>query len=116
MDWDGVVFIIDPVSQTWTRWVCRKPNIVFHSKNLIPTVKHGGGSVMVWVCFAALVPGRHTLIEGTMNSALYQRILQENVRPSVCELKLKRSFGRAARQLSKTHNQVYVNIAKNQQM
>ena len=26
-----------------------------------------------------------------MNSALYQRILQENVRPSVCELKLKRS-------------------------
>ena len=42
---------------------------------------------MVWGWFAASVPGQLALIEGTMNSALYQRILQENVRPSVCELK-----------------------------
>ncbi len=26
-----------------------------------------------------------------MNSALYQKILKENIRPSVCDLKLKRS-------------------------
>jgi hypothetical protein len=43
-------------------------------------------------CFAASGPGCLTLIEGTMNSALGQRILQENVRPSVCELKLKCSW------------------------
>jgi hypothetical protein len=42
--------------------------------------------------FAASGPGRLALIEGTMNSALYQRILQENVRPAVCELKLKCSW------------------------
>ena len=74
------------------RYVWRKPNTAFHSKNLIPTVKHGGGSVMVWGCFAASGPGRLAIIEGTMNSALYQRILQENVRLSVRELKLKRSW------------------------
>ncbi|MGH0129911.1 UNVERIFIED_CONTAM: hypothetical protein FKN15_018765 [Acipenser sinensis] len=34
---------------------------------------------MVWGCFAASGPGRLVIIEGTMNSALYQRILQENV-------------------------------------
>ncbi len=27
-----------------------------------------------------------------MNSALYQKILKENVRPSVCDLKLKRTW------------------------
>ena len=47
----------------------------------------GGGSGMVWGCFAASGPGRLALIEGIMNSALYQIILQENERPSVCELK-----------------------------
>ncbi|KAK3531532.1 hypothetical protein QTP70_024909 [Hemibagrus guttatus] len=48
-----------------------------------------GGSVMVWGCFAASGPGRLAVINGTMNSAVYQKILKENVRPSVCDLKLK---------------------------
>ncbi len=34
-----------------------KTNTAFHKKNIIPTVKHGGGSVMVWGCFAASGPG-----------------------------------------------------------
>uniref|UniRef100_A0A9J8BH47 Transposase n=1 Tax=Cyprinus carpio carpio TaxID=630221 RepID=A0A9J8BH47_CYPCA len=61
-------------------------------KNIIATVKHGGGSVMVWGCFAASGPVRLTIIDGIMNSALYQKILKENVRPSVCDLKLKRTW------------------------
>ncbi|KAK3546651.1 hypothetical protein QTP70_031429 [Hemibagrus guttatus] len=31
------------------------------------------------------------VINGTMNSAVYQKILKENVQPSVCDLKLKRT-------------------------
>jgi hypothetical protein len=42
---------------------------------------------MVWGCFAASGTGGLVLIKGTMNSALYQVILQEKVRPSACELK-----------------------------
>jgi len=42
---------------------------------------------MVWGCFAASGPGRLAIIDGTMNSALYWKILKENVRPSVCDLK-----------------------------
>ncbi|KAK3538860.1 hypothetical protein QTP86_018780, partial [Hemibagrus guttatus] len=61
-------------------------------KTIIPTVKYGGGSVMVWGCFAASGPGRLAVINGTMNSAVYQKILKENVRPSVCDLKLKRTW------------------------
>ncbi|KAI4871266.1 hypothetical protein NFI96_019792 [Prochilodus magdalenae] len=43
---------------------------------------------MVWGCFAASRPGRLAVINGTMNSAVYQKILKRNVQPS--DLKLKR--------------------------
>ncbi len=64
-----------------------KPIQDFMKKNIIPTVKHGGGSVMVWGCFAASGPGWLAIIDGTMNSALDQKVLKENVRPSICDLK-----------------------------
>ncbi|KAK3558102.1 hypothetical protein QTP86_009893 [Hemibagrus guttatus] len=73
-------------------YVWHKSNTTFQKKNIIPTVKYGGGSVMVWGCFAALGPGRLAVINGTMNSAVYQKILKENVRPSVCDLELKRTW------------------------
>ncbi len=47
---------------------------------------------MVWGCFAASGPGQLAIIDGTMNSVLYQKILKENVWPSVCDLKLKRTW------------------------
>ncbi len=75
-----------------SRYIWHKTNTAFHKKSVIPTVKHGGGSVMVWGCFAASGTGRLAIIDGTMNSALYQKILKENVQPSVCGLKLKRTW------------------------
>ncbi|KAI3370477.1 hypothetical protein L3Q82_025233, partial [Scortum barcoo] len=48
--------------------------------------------VMFWGCSAASGPGRLAVINGTMNSAVYQKILKENVRPSVRDLKLKRTW------------------------
>ncbi len=47
---------------------------------------------MVWGYFAVSWPGRFAIIDGTMNSALYQKILKENVWLSVCDLKLKRTW------------------------
>ncbi len=72
--WQKLNFLEGCVS----RYIWRKTNTGFHKKNIIPTVKHGGGSVMVWGCFAASEPGRLAIIDGTMNSALYQKILKEN--------------------------------------
>ncbi|KAF7645375.1 hypothetical protein LDENG_00205850 [Lucifuga dentata] len=69
--------------------VCCKANTEFQHQNLISSVKHGGGRIMVWACLAASGPGPLAIIDGTMNSQLYQQILQENVRKSVRELKLK---------------------------
>ncbi len=48
--------------------------------------------MVVGSCFAASGPGRLAVINGTMNSAVYQKILKDNVRPSVCDIKLKRTW------------------------
>jgi hypothetical protein len=72
-------------------YVWRKKGTAHQHQNL-PTVKYGGGSIMVWDCFAASGPGQLVIIDGKMNSQVYEDILQENVRLSVCQLKLKRSW------------------------
>ncbi|KAI4884115.1 hypothetical protein NFI96_032765 [Prochilodus magdalenae] len=75
-----------------SHYIWRKSNTAFQKENITPTVKYGGGSVMVWGCFAASGPGRLAVINGTMNSTVYQKILKENVRPSVHDLKLKHTW------------------------
>ncbi|KAF7650570.1 hypothetical protein LDENG_00123650 [Lucifuga dentata] len=47
---------------------------------------------MIWGCFAASGPGPLAIIEGKMNSQVYQGILQDNVRMAVSQLKLSRSW------------------------
>lgn len=59
-------------------------------QHLIPRVKHGAGDIMVWRCFAASGPGCLAIAERTMNSKLYRDSLQENVRATGHDLKLKR--------------------------
>uniref|UniRef100_A0A8C5Q5S0 Transposase n=1 Tax=Leptobrachium leishanense TaxID=445787 RepID=A0A8C5Q5S0_9ANUR len=73
-------------------YVWRKKRYSTPTSKPHPTVKHGGGSIMVWGCFAASGPGRIVVIDGKINSRVYQDILQENVRPSVCQLKLRRGW------------------------
>ncbi|KAK3528622.1 hypothetical protein QTP70_006032 [Hemibagrus guttatus] len=94
--WENTLWTEETKTELFGRsvshYVWRKSNTAFQNKNITPTVKYGGGSVMVWGCFAASGPGRLAVINGTMNSAVYQKILKENVRPSVCDLKLKRTW------------------------
>lgn len=47
---------------------------------------------MVWGCFSPSGPGRHAMMNGTMNSALHQNVLKENAWPSVQDLRLKRTW------------------------
>ncbi len=73
-------------------WSMRKENTAFQHKNRIPSVKHGGESIMVWAYFDASGPGRLAIIDRTINYELYQQIIKENVRISVKEQSLKRKW------------------------
>jgi transposase len=55
-------------------YVWHKPNTAHHPKDLIPTVKHGGGSIMLWGCFS------------------YREILEGNLFQSSRGLRLGRRF------------------------
>ena len=54
----------------------------------IPTVKHGGGSIMLWGCFSMAGMGRLVMIEGKMNGAMYREIFDENLLQSTQDLRL----------------------------
>ncbi len=69
-----------------TRRVWRKKD--YNPKNTIPTVKHGGGNIMLWGCFSAKGTGRLHRIEGRMDGAMYHEILGNNLLPSVRALKM----------------------------
>ncbi len=56
-----------------TRRVWRRRNAAYDPKNTIPTVKHGGGNIMLWGCFSAEGTGPLHHIKGTMDRAMYRQ-------------------------------------------
>ena len=57
----------------------------YNEKCMVPTVKHGGGSVLLWGCMSAAGVGELHFINGIMNSQMYCEILKEKVLPSLCK-------------------------------
>lgn len=63
--------------------VWRKPGERLNLKNVVPTVKYGGGSVLVWGSMSSNGAGKLAFIDGIMDSVEYCRILAENLDDSV---------------------------------
>ncbi len=77
--WDqDTLFGSDDVKRVW-----RQPGEEYKDKCVLPTVKHGGGSVMVWGCMSAAGTGELQFIEGTMNVNMYCDILKQSMIPSL---------------------------------
>lgn len=68
--------------------VWRKVNEAMKETNLIPTVKHGGGNVMVWGCIAAAGTGNMVFVSNKMDKHIYKSILEENLLTSATKLGL----------------------------
>lgn len=74
------------------RYVWRRPNTELEEQHLTATVKHGGGSVLVWGCMAANGVGNLYFIDGIMTARTYIDILRHNLKISAQNLGLGTSF------------------------
>lgn len=66
--------------------VWRKRGEGYKGKNLMRTVKFGGGSVMVWGCFNYNGVGSIKIIENKLNALGYIEILRDELKPSAEKL------------------------------
>ena len=65
-----------------------KKNTALQAKNVLPTVKHGGGSVMVYGTMAASGVAILRFIDGIMDQRMYLDILKDSYIPSIKKLEL----------------------------
>ena len=64
----------------------------FKKKNLKPTVKHGGGGIMIWGWLIASGDGWLTFIDSALDHMGYLNVLKENWRQSTQNLNLGDDF------------------------
>ncbi len=69
------VFRTDGFKTVW-----RRKGEEYKEKCMVPTVKHGGGCVLMWGCMSAAGVELH-FIDGIMNSQMYCSILKEKMLP-----------------------------------
>ena len=82
-------------NQDWTLWPeCQVSYLeeTRHPSSPGPTVKHGGGSVMLSGCFSVAGTVRLDRIEGKLNATKSTEILDENLLQSAQDLKLDQRF------------------------
>jgi len=94
--WDSIIWSdeskFELKSNNRRRYVWRKKGDQFKKCNIIPTVKHGTGNIMVWGCCNSNGVGKLVQIDGIMTGATYVNILEDNLFESAVMLGLDRSF------------------------
>lgn len=93
-DWKRVIWSdetkINRFGSDGRQWAWAKPGEALSERLVKKTVKGGGGSVYVWGCFGWNGVGRIVKIEGKMDADQYIRILDNNLKASIKELKMRR--------------------------
>ena len=72
--------------------VWRTPREEFDLKCTVPTVKRGGGSVMVWGCFTRRGVGKLCVLDRIMDRFYYRDILEQNLLPSIDHFKFGQQY------------------------
>lgn len=74
------------------RKVWRNPREALKPRNIMPTVKHGGGNIMVWGSMSHSGVGTIDFIDSKMNADVYISLLDANLKPSVLKLGMGRRY------------------------
>ena len=85
-----LMFLIDVFqisSPSGNHYVRRRVGEEYHPQCITPTVKHGGGSIMIWGCMTSEGGGEVHVCEGRMNGVCYVAMLEQ-----VLESSIVRSF------------------------
>jgi transposase len=82
-DWRRVIFSdetkVNRLGSDGRKWIWKEPGEQLQDRYVSPTVKHGGGSMMVWGCITAHGVGDLVRIVGTLNAQLYVDILRDDL-------------------------------------
>jgi transposase len=80
-DWKRVIWSdetkINRFNSDGRAWYWKRDGESEQPQHIKETVKHGGGSIMVWACMTAQGPGYMCRIDGRMDQHLYKSILEE---------------------------------------
>ncbi|GFV31821.1 transposable element Tcb2 transposase [Trichonephila clavipes] len=74
------------------RKIWRKNKTVHEPKNVLPTLKHGGGNVMVWGCIAHNGAGNLPFIDNKMNALAYIDVLRRKLLDNAKKLSMENTF------------------------
>jgi transposase len=82
-DWERVVWSdetkINRFNSDGRSWCWVRDVDSLETRTVKQTVKHGGGSIMIWGCMTAKGPGYMCKINGRMDQHLYKQILEEDL-------------------------------------
>ncbi|GFV04904.1 transposable element Tcb1 transposase [Trichonephila clavipes] len=85
LQWEQVIWSDESsftLFQTTGRvFVWQTPTEAFHVDCLVPTVKHGGGSVMVWAAISSRGSGPLVVLRGMITGDHYRSILANHLPP-----------------------------------
>ncbi|KAI5151464.1 hypothetical protein ENBRE01_2156 [Enteropsectra breve] len=91
-DWKKVIFSDESSFELFDshkhQKVYRLPNTAFDTQNLSPTVKFGGGKLMVWGCISYYGKGNLVFIEDTLDSKKYLQLLANNLKSPASKMGL----------------------------
>ena len=77
--WERVLWTdrtkIEFFGHNYRNHVWRKDGKANSPKSMVPTVKFGGGSIMIWGCFSANGVGKISVVDGKMKAQKYKLIL-----------------------------------------
>ena len=94
-DWARVIFSdetkINRMGADGRRYCWKAPGEALSKRTVRATIKHGGGSTMVWGCMTTQGVGRMCVVDGIMNAEKYVKILDQNLLATARDHRMLRS-------------------------